>query len=326
MIAGRSHLLQTSLLFVISALFTASGAGQAWMPEKGEGTVSTSFNYVNFEGHFRSDGSRTPEAASKSRSFLFDVEYGLTDRLAVTISLPVVSARYASNNPTSDTLLILFGQTVQAVDEGFYKHQFLDDLHYHTTPQDFRFNVRYHLVSHPVVITPFIGSVLPSHDYAYVGEAAPGRNLKELQFGTDVGRRLNPFLRRAYLDGQIAFAIPEQALNIRTTRTNLALEMGYLLNRKLAFRGFGHWQHTLNGLHFPEDLTTPEIILTHERLLKANYWHLGAGVSYAITPKTDVSADVVTFLSGSDTHYGTGVSMRIARSFTLRRSAKTPSN
>ena len=207
---------------------------------------------------------------------------------------------------------------MQSVDAGFYQHPFLDDLHYHTTAQDFRFNVRYRLVSHPVVITPFIGSVLPSHDYAYVGEAAPGRNLKELQFGTDVGRRLNPFLRRAYLDGQIAFAIPEQALNIRTTRTNLALEMGYLLNRRLAFRGFAHWQHTLNGLHFPEDLTTPEIILTHERLLKANYWHLGGGVSYALTPKTDVSADVVTFLSGSDTHYGTGVSMRIARSFTLR--------
>lgn len=316
---------QVSFLFAMLVLFTLPAAGQAWVPEKGEGTVSTSFNYINFEGHFRSDGSRTPEAASKSRSFLFDVEYGVTDRLAITVSLPIVSARYASTNPPSDSLRILFDQAIQVVDEGFYNHEFLDDLQYHATIQDFRFNARYNFVSRPVVITPFVGSVLPSHDYAYVGEAAPGRNLKELQFGTDVGRRLNPFLRKGYVNGQIAFAIPEQALDIRTTRSNLALEMG-LLNRKLAFRGFGDWQHTFEGLHFPADLTTPEISLTHERLLKANYWHLGAGISYAATPKTDISADVVTFVSGSDTHYGTGLSIRIARSFTLRTFAKMSSS
>lgn len=324
-IPGHGRLRRDGVALVLLSLFVASAAGQAWVPEKGEGTFSTSFDYINFEGHFRSDGSRTPEAASKSRSFLFDFEYGITDRFALTISLPIVSARYASTNPTSDELLVLFNQAVQAVGPDFYHHGFLDDLQYHTTVQDFRFNARYLLVLHPVVITPFIGSLLPSHDYAYVGEAAPGRNLKEFQFGTDVGRRLNPFLRRAYFDGQFAFAIPEEALNIRTTRSNVALELGYLPTRKLAFRAFGHWQHTFNGLHFPADLTTPEIILTHERLLKASYWHFGGGVSYAITPATDISADIVTFLSGSDTHYGTGVSIRVARSFTLRTSANTSS-
>lgn len=322
--SGYGGRVWSSLLFALLVVSTASAAGQAWLPERGEGTFSTSFDYVDFKGHFRSDGSRTPEAASRSRSFLFDVEYGVTDRLAITLSLPVVSARYASNNPPSDVLLMLFNQTVQAIGGQFYTHHFLDDLHYHTALQDFRLNARYSLVSSPIAITPFIASVLPSHDYAFVGESAPGRNLKEFQFGTDVGRRLNPFLRKGYFDGQLAFAIPEQALNIRTTRTNVALEMGYLLNHKLAFRGFGQWQHTFNGLHFPADLTTPEITLTHERLLKANYWHLGGGMSYAITPNTDISADVVTFVSGSDTHYGTGASIGIARSFMLHRSRRTP--
>lgn len=303
-------------LFLIA--FAGTAAGQAWVPEKGEGTFSTSFNYIDFGGHFRSDGSRTPEGASRARSFLFEIEYGVTDRLAVTVSVPIVSARYAGTNPASSDLLILFNQALQSVDSGFYTHQFLDDQQYHSTVQDLHFDVRYNLVSRLVVVTPFASVTIPSHDYAFVGESAPGRNLKEFQFGTDLARTLDPFLHRAYFDGQFAFTIPERALQLRTDRMNVSLELGYLLNRRLAVRGLGQWQHTFQGLHFPADLTTPELTLTHERLLKADYWHLGGGVSYAITSKTQLSADVVTFLSGSDTHYGSGLVIGISRSFTLK--------
>src|SRR4051794_15901964 len=85
--------------FLSVLLLTASAAGQAWVPEKGEGSFSTSFNYITFGGHFRSDGSRTAEAAANAQSVLFDVEYGLTDKLAVTVSVPIVAARYADTNP-----------------------------------------------------------------------------------------------------------------------------------------------------------------------------------------------------------------------------------
>lgn len=319
---------RTPVVFFLVSLvtFATTAWGQAWVPDKGEGTFSTFFNYIAFGGHFQSDGSRTPEAAARSRSYLFDLDYGVTNRVAVTVSLPVVSARYASTNPTSADLLVLFNQAIKAVDAGFYDHAFLDDRNYHTTLQDFHFDVRYNVMSGHVVVTPFIGATFPSHDYAFVGEAAPGRNLKEFRFGTDVARVLNPFLHKAYFNGQLFFTIPEQALRVRTDRTNLSLEFGYSLKRRLMVRGFGQWQHTFHGLHFPADLTTPELTLTHERLLKANYWHLGGGVSYAITPKTDLSADAVTFLSGSDTHYGSGLVLGISRSFRLKSHTHAISN
>lgn len=311
---GRIQLVFCCALVIVSP---ARSVGQAWVPEKGEGTFSTSFDYIAFQGHFRSDGSRTPEAAARARSFIFEIEYGLTNKLAVKVAVPIVSARYASNNPPSDVLLLLFQQVIQQVGASFYTHQFLDDQKYHSTWQDFQFNVRYNLSTRPLIVTPFIGSTIPSHDYAYVGEAAPGRNFKEIEFGVDLARRLNPIVRKAYLDGEVSFAIPESALNVRTTRANSSIELGYLLTRKLALRGVGQYQHTFHGLHFPADLTTPEITLTHERLLKANYWHLGGGASYALNPKTELSATVVTFLSGSDTHYGTGVALQVSRSFNL---------
>jgi hypothetical protein len=297
------------------AVLVGTCAAQAWVPEKGEGSFSTSYNYISSSGHFKTDGNKVAEAAAKAQSVLFDFEYGVTDKFAVSFSVPLVAARYADTNPPIAFLRTLFNQTEQAASPGTYGHQFLDDGNYHPTLQDLQFGARYNLVSRPLVLTPFVEIVIPSHDYAYVGEAAPGRNLRELQFGINVARRLTPFLPKAYLDGQLLFGIPQENLHVRTNRTTLSLETGYFITRKLAVRGFGIWQHTFSGLRFPIDLTTPEIALTHERLLKARYWHVGAGISYVISPKTEVGADIVSFVAGSDTHYGTGVSLRITRSF-----------
>jgi hypothetical protein len=304
------------------SLLLCAGCGravaQAWVPEKGDGSISTSYNFIFFRGHFTSEGKKVPEAAARAQSAVFQVEYGVTNKLALSVSLPIVAVRYASNNPPSPFLQGLFAQTLQSVGPNFYRHGFLDDGSYHATLQDIHVNVRYNVLSRPLVITPFVTLVAPSHDYAYVGEAAPGRNLWEVQFGSSVGRTLDPFLRRAYVEAQFSFAVPEQSLNVRTTRVNIPVEFGYFLTRRIAVRGLGSWQHTYRGLRFPVDLTTPQLDLTHERLLKANYWHAGGGVSYALNHKTEISADVVTFLSGSNTHYGTGLSMRISRNFKWR--------
>ncbi|HEX6880015.1 MAG TPA: hypothetical protein VF135_06605 [Terriglobales bacterium] len=293
--------------------------GQAWVPEKGEGTFSTSYNYLSSDGHFGAVGNREPEAAALAQDALFELEYGITDKLAMTFSVPIVTIRYNDTNPPSAFLRGLFDQAVQAVGTDAYKHEFLDDGSYHSSVQDLYFDVRYNIVSRPLVVTPFVGLLIPSHDYAYVGEAAPGRNLREFRFGANVGRELGPLLPKAYLHSQIAFAIPEEALNIRTNRMNVNSEFGYVFNRKFAARGIGNWQYTFNGVRSLDDLTSPLLFLTHERLLKATYWHAGAGFSYAISRKTEISADYVTFVSGSLTHYGKSLTLRISRSFTLGR-------
>jgi hypothetical protein len=311
----RRRGMATLLSVLLLTLLVGSAAAQAWVPEKDEGSFSTSYNYISSSGHFKTDGNKVAEAAAKAQSVSFDVEYGVTNKLAVSFSVPIVAARYVGTNPPIAFLRNLFDQTMQAAAPGTYGHGFLDDGNYHPTVQDFQFGARYNVLSRPVVLTPFVEVVIPSHDYAYVGEAAPGRNLREFQFGTNVARRLTPFLPKAYLDGQVLFGIPQENLHVRTNRTSLSLETGYFITRKLAARGFGIWQHTFTGLRFPIDLTTPEIALTHERLLKARYWHVGGGISYVISPKTEVGADVVSFVAGSDTHYGTGVSLRITRTF-----------
>jgi hypothetical protein len=310
-------------LAAFALIATAGADAQAWVPQKGEGSLSATYSFLASNGHYTTEGKKVAEAAAQSQSSIVEVEYGLTERLALNASLAFVSIRYNSNNPPTAVLRTLFDQTLQTTGKQFYNHGFLDDGAWHSSVQDIQVNVRYNLVSRPLLITPFVGFTLPSHDYAYVGESAPGRNLREFNFGVSAGRKLDPFAEKMYLHSTIEFAIPQAALGVRTTRTNLFLETGYAVTRRLSLRGFGNYQHTFNGLRFPVDLTTPEISLTHERLLKANWWHVGGGVSYALTPKTEIAADVVSFVAGSDTHYGTGVSLRITRSFQRRGHAKS---
>jgi hypothetical protein len=273
---------------------------------------------MNFKGHLGDKGQREPEAASRAKNVVFDVEYGVTDKLAVSFSLPIVTTRYNSTNPPSAVIRTLFSQTLQAIAPIVYHHDFLDDGAYHSTVTDMQFELRYNLMTDPLVLTPFVGVVIPSHAYAYVGESAPGRNLREFQFGANIGRRLNPFLRKAYVHEQISFAIPQASLGFRTTRMNLSSEFGYFVNRRIAVRGIGNWQHTFDGIGSLAELTTPELELTHERLLKISYWHVGGGVSYSLNPRTDLSVDFIKFLSGRVTHYGSGFNIRITRSFTLK--------
>jgi hypothetical protein len=95
----RRRGMATLLSVLLLTLLVGSAAAQAWVPEKGEGSLSTSYNYISSSGHFKTDGNKVAEAAAKAQSVLFDFEYGVTDKLAVNFSIPIVAARYADTNP-----------------------------------------------------------------------------------------------------------------------------------------------------------------------------------------------------------------------------------
>ena len=63
---------------------------------------------------------------------------------------------------------------------------------WHSTAQDFRFDLRYNVTRNlgntGIVLTPFVGSVSPSHDYTYFAHAGFGRDLNELQIGVSAAK------------------------------------------------------------------------------------------------------------------------------------------
>jgi hypothetical protein len=115
-------------------------------------------------------------------------------------------------------------------------------------------------------------------------------------------------------------------MGISTNRSNAGLEGDYLIKRRLVARGMVLWQRTHGGLRFgspsgpglmfPGEVDTPELLFEHDRLLRDNYWHAGAGVAYSF-PQFDLFATYIAFVGGTDTHAGRALTISIVVPFRL---------
>ena len=75
--------------------------------------------------------------------------------------------------------------------------------------QDFGFSARYNVFNGGFALTPSVSVGTPSHNYEFRGEAVVGRNLKELQFAVDVGRRLDAISENLSVQGRYSYATCE---------------------------------------------------------------------------------------------------------------------
>jgi len=276
---------------------------QAWVPSRGEGSVSIFFQNIDFAGHFFPDGSRRAEFQTRSNNVLFEVGYGVSDRLALNVTLPHVSSKF------TDKVHPPFNLPRNVVDDGSY----------HGALQDFRVELRYNALRRPFVATPFFAAIIPSHGYQIVGEAAPGRHLREYLVGGYAGRLLNPVLPRAYVHGLYSYAIVEREIDVPLNRSNVDLEFGYFVHPSVSLSFIWSRQWTHGGLTFEHIFDTPEIFLNHDRLVRSNFQHVGVGAGFALSKSVDLHGNFVKYVSGSNTHFGTAISVGVSWRFRTRR-------
>jgi hypothetical protein len=255
---------------------------------------------ANFLGHTDAHGNRHPENGAQAQTFTLGVEYSLTDRLAISASLPYTAARFCCN-PSPN-----------------FPRTGINDGHYHGAWQDYHFDVRYNVLTQPLVVTPFLAFVVPSHHYQTFLAEAVGRDLREAHIGVNVGRRFDPLFTNAYFDSHIGYVFSEKALGISTNRTEANLAVGYFVTPRFSARLIGAYQKTEGGLTSDDIFggqLSPELQLGHDRLVRNNYFRAGLVGSFSISPKTELYAGYVRTMWGTDTHYGYGVSLGISRSF-----------
>ena len=94
---------------------------QAWLPASGEGAVAIQLQNAFSRDHFV-PVARVDIGHIYTTSIVFDATYGVTDKIAVDVSLPYIASKYNGPQPHPTTL---------------------DDGTYHSTFQDLRFAVRY---------------------------------------------------------------------------------------------------------------------------------------------------------------------------------------
>jgi len=215
---------------------------QAWIPAKGSGSVSLSYVYFNSGDHLFSvdlgnfesrgyvaDGKRMNLGLTEAHTVIGTVDYGLPVNLALSASFAYVASRYVGNAPVNREI---------------------DDGEYHGTFQDGGMELRWRILTSPLVVTPFIGYGFPTSNYAANGHTAVGRGLNEGRIGLNVGRLLYPWISSVYVHAGYAFTYSEEVLSTNIQRSLINLEIGYFPTRWLTLSGAGSYQNTFGGLEW----------------------------------------------------------------------------
>ena len=287
MLAFRHRLSLAALIAIL--LVPASTAAQAFTPPPRVGSVTFAWQWIDNTGHIQSNGKLVPLGKSVTTSVLTEVDYGVTERLAATVAVPFVFARYKGPNHP---------RLADGPDDCFCWHQSF---------QDFSIAGRYRLGDDFWALTPQVRVVIPSHDYPYRGEAVVGPNLNQVLLGISGAWRLAPALPKATIQAGYTFALVEKAVeDLRANRSNLSMSVGYRLTRSLYVHGGALLQKTHGGLTAQElfDPNTPlDLKAQADRIVKARYWHMTGGLSYELGV-ADLFFSVEPYVWGRDAHDG----------------------
>jgi hypothetical protein len=257
---------------------------QAWVPPRGEGTVSLTYQNYDVSGHFDSQGRENTNGGTHSQSLITELEYGVTDTFGFSVSLPFIASKYT-------------GSASYLVGGFLTKPGPLDDGSYHAAFQDLRVEARRMFLTGPLAVTPFIGGLFPTHDYETVGEAVPGRHRREIQLGASASAHLDPFLGDGSVHIRYMYAAAQRVDNFPYTRSNIDFEGDHGVTSRVALRGLVHLQIAHKGPTLAELYTD---WVNHDRFIAPNYVELGGGPSIRLTQSTDVYALWVTAVSGSN--------------------------
>jgi hypothetical protein len=272
--------MRVTALFLAGPLAFACAApasAQAWLPPKGEASLTLGFSRNSAGHHINYLGEDVSPGGMEWHQFVPDLSYGVTDRLAIRLGAPpYVFSRYKGAAPH----LALPGKPVY------------DDGTWHGAFQDMRAELRWKATTGSLVVTPLVAIVMPASDYARLGHSAHGRHLLEGQLGVSVGRLLDPMLPNAYVQGRYAYTVSERILDTMHDRSNASLDVGYLVTSSLTISALGAWRKSHGGWRANVDFPAPTHpnFIFHDQLQRTDYLRVGASVSYALTGSLDVSA------------------------------------
>ena len=284
MISAPGRLLARTIAVL---LLPASAFAQAFTPPPRVGSATIGWQWVDNTGHILTDGTLFPRGQSVTTSLLAEVDYGVTERFAATLSVPFVFARYTGDLPPFSGLE---RDACRCWHESF---------------QDLSFGGRYRFGDEFWALTPSVRYILPSHDYPYQGEAVVGGKLQQLLTGVNAAWRLAPVLPKASIQGAYTFALTEKVIgDTRPNRSNVTASFGYSLTRALYVHSGALFTKTHGGLTaFEVGAAPPDERSQADRLLKMRFWHLTGGVSYS-AGFADLFFAVEPYIWGRDTHDG----------------------
>ena len=295
----NSRLVRSTLIgcaFLIGSAPVKLANAQAWLPSKGDGQVTITYENIYVRDHFDYTGKRFDAGPIRTNTVVSTFEFGITDKLTLDSQLTHVTSKY----------------------EGFVgpvPHGPPDTGVYHPTFQDAVVGVRYNVLSRKLLVTPFAAVSIPTHHYETRGHTAVGRDLRELQVGVNVGRDLDEVIPRTYIQARYSYAFVQNVQQFGLNRSNVDWEFGYYAKPRVSLRFTGSWQYTHSGLRFPLDHDIPDFHELHDRAAKSSFVRFGGGLTVTLAKNFDLHADVGNTFRGYTTHGARGLSLGISWRF-----------
>jgi hypothetical protein len=270
--------LRHGFLLILVAAASPPGHAQAWLPDKGEASVTLTYNDVLNRHHLLSNGDELDVGHTRSKTLGLSAEYSPTDRLLLVAGIPYVQTQWQGE-----------GHHGPEVDTGHWNHELTDlrtELHYQAT-------------EYPVAFAPYVALVTPTHHYPVLGHAAPGRHLKEYWVGFFVGKSSDKW--PAYAQLRYNYAFVETVASISHDRSMVDLELGYFVTPRWALQAIASWQFTHGGIDVPVSPNSP-LFPHHDQLAGADFFNLTGGLSWSATARTSFFANYTHMFSGRNAH------------------------
>jgi hypothetical protein len=299
--------VRIGLISFIAALLPVAVApafAQPWVPPKGEGTVSVTYQNYYVTGHFV--GVRgiptTDTGATHSKSLVADMDWGLPKSIGLTLSLPFIASKY-----TGPPGVYSVG--------GIETHPGpLDDGFYHGAFQDLHIEVRRMIDFGRFALAPHAGITIPTHEYATDGEAVPGRHRTDFQIGASAGTDISNFIPSSYVHARYSLAAAEVIDDLSSVRSSIDVEMGADVARRWGLKGLAGWQIRHKGPTMAELLAHGWT--THDRFVVSNYTNVGGGLTLRVRRFTELSGIWVSTVTGNrGAHMGQLLSVTLTREF-----------
>jgi hypothetical protein len=256
--------------------------GQAWLPQKGSMSYTVDYTDILNKKHYTSDGHEVDVGHTDINALSLSGSYSPTDRISINASIPVMRTRYRG--------------------EGLGGHDHpIDDGTWHTTITDLQFTVNYQLVTGALGLAPYVGAVIPTHDYTTFGHSAPGRGLNEYWVGTYAALSLNEWIPRTYVQVRGNYAFVEEIAGIAHDRINATLEIGYFPTPSWNVRAFVSEQWTDGGINVPIPVTDP-LFPHHDALAAEEFVAVGGGATWVVNERVSVYAFYMQAIEGSNAH------------------------
>ena len=96
------HVHTLAIAALALGLTPIAASAQAWVPPKGDGTVSLAAQQLNVKKH-RAGTTITDAGHINTGVLVADMTYGLTDKFAVDLAVPYVVTRYSGTRPHQNT-------------------------------------------------------------------------------------------------------------------------------------------------------------------------------------------------------------------------------